>query len=46
MFIENLEKKREWLRCTLRLTRAVRHLAAHLFAAVIGGFTVRDGLVG
>ena len=36
----------DWLgRIGLLLTRAVRHLAAQTFAA-IGGFTVRDGLVG
>ena len=32
-------------RIGLLLTRAVRHLAAQTFAAM-GGFTVRDGLVG
>jgi len=37
---------RDWLgRIGLLLTRAVRHLAAQILAA-IGGFTVRDGLVG
>ena len=36
----------DWLgRIGLLLTPAVRHLAAHPFAA-IGGITVRDGLVG
>ena len=36
----------DWLgRIGLLLTPAVRHLAAQTFAA-IGGFTVRDGLVG